>query len=99
MIYYMLFVKNRAYFSKVLRAIAMGLIWEKTRVLPTGKINSRNNTRRVQTYSTFSGRQSDINYSEVIKAFLWYGFFTSDQQSRLLARRVFHFISSHTRHS
>lgn len=93
MFYYMLFVHNRGYFNKVLRAIAMGLIWEKTRVLPSGKVNSRNNTRRIQTYSTFSGRQSDINYSEVIKAFLWYGNFTQDKQSKLLARRVFHFIT------
>ena len=93
MTYYMLFVQNRGYFNRVLRAIAMGLIWEKTRVLPTGKVNSRNNTRRIQTYSTFSGRQSDINYSEVVKAFLWYGFFTGDKQSRFLARRVFQFIT------
>jgi hypothetical protein len=93
MTYYMLFVRNRGYFNKVLRAIAMGLIWEKTRILPNGKVNSRNNTRRKQTFSTFSGRQSDINYSEVIKAFLWYGFFTKDKQSRFLARRVFQFIS------
>ena len=92
LLYYMLFVKNRGYFNKVLRAIALGIIWEKSRVLPTGKVNSRNNTRRVQTYSTFSGRQTDINYSEVIKAFLWYGFFTNDAQSKLLARRVFQFI-------
>jgi len=93
MVYYMLFVQNRGYFNKVLRSIALGLIWEKSRVLPTGKVNSRNNTRRIQTYSTFSGRQSDINYSEVIKAFLWYGFFTRDKHSRLLARQVFQFIT------
>lgn len=92
LMYYMLFVRNRGYFHKVLRAIAMALRWEKTRVLPSGKINSRNNTRRVRTYSTFSGRQSDINYSEVVKSFLWYSFFTGDTQSRQLARRVFGFI-------
>ena len=92
LMYYMLFVGNRGYFHKVLRAIAMALRWEKTRILPSGKVNSRNNTRRVQTYTTFSGRKSDINYSEVVKSFLWYGFFTGDTQSRYLARRVFHFI-------
>jgi len=92
LVYYMLFVQNRGFFNKVLRAIAMGLIWEKSRILPTGKINSRNNTHRKLTYSTFSGRQSDISYSDVIKAFLWYGFFTRDPESKLLARRVYQFI-------
>ncbi|WP_455207918.1 hypothetical protein [Kaarinaea lacus] len=92
MVYYMMFVQNRGYFNKVLRAIALGLIWEKSRILPTGKVNSRNNTRRKLTYSTFSGRQTDINYSDVIKAFLWYGFLTQDPHSKLLARRVYQFI-------
>ncbi|MCI0505964.1 MAG: hypothetical protein L0Z73_07600 [Gammaproteobacteria bacterium] len=92
LVYYMLFVQNRAYFNKVLRAIALGLIWEKSRILPTGKINSRNNTHRKLTYSTFSGRKTDINYSDVIKAFLWYAFFTHDQHSKLLAQRVYQFI-------
>lgn len=92
LMYYMLFVGNRSCFYKVLRAIAMALRWEKTRILPSGKVNSRNNTRRIQTFATFSGRKSDINYSEVVKAFLWYGFFTGDTQSRQLARQVFQYI-------
>lgn len=91
--YYMLFVKNRGYFNKALRAIITGTIWEKSRIMPNGKVNSRDNTRRFQSYSTFSGRKSDINYSEVIKGFLWYSFFTKDLQSHLLARQVFRFIS------
>jgi len=94
--YYMLFVKNRGYFNRALRAIISGIIWEKSRILPTGKVNARDNTRRVQSYSTFSGRKSDINYSEVIKAFLWYSFFTKDLQSQVLARQVFRFISRQT---
>ena len=93
LIYYMMFVKNRGYFNKALRAIILGIAWEKSRILPTGKVNSRDNTRRVQSYSTFSGRKSDINYSDVIKAFLWYCFFTKDLQSHVLARQVFRFIS------
>ena len=92
LMYYMLFVKSRGYFKKVLRAIAMGLIWEKSRILPTGRINSRNNTRRKFTYSTFSGRQTDISYSDVIKSLLWYAFITRDPESKLLARRVYQFI-------
>jgi hypothetical protein len=72
------------------------LRWEKTRILPSGKVNSRNNTRRIRTYTTFSGRRTDINYSEVIKSFLWYSFFTGDTQSRQMARRVFGFIAKRT---
>lgn len=94
LVYYMIFVKNRGYFSRVLRAIVIGTAWEKSRITPTGKVNSRNNTRRYQSYSTFSGRKSDINYSEVIKSFLWYCFFTKDLQSHVLAKQVFRFISS-----
>lgn len=91
--YYLIFVKNRGFFNKALKAVVVGIAWEKSRILPDGKVNSRNNTRRFQSYSTFSGRKSDINYSEVIKAFLWYGFFTKDLQSHTMARQVFRFIS------
>ena len=93
LMYYLLFVHNRKYFVKVIKSIAMGLVWEKSRIMPTGKVNAKQNTRRVETYSTFSGRKSDINYSEVVKAFLWYSYFTEDTQSRALAKKVFQFIA------
>lgn len=95
LIYYMLFVKNRGYFNKALKAIVIGIIWEKSRIKPTGKVNARDNTRRTQSYSTFSGRKTDINYSEVIKAFLWYGYFTKDLQSHVMAKQVFRYITRH----
>lgn len=93
LIHYMLFVKNRGFFNKTLKAIIIGIIWEKSRILPTGRVNSKHNTRRIQSYSTFSGRKSDINYSEVIKAFLWYGYFTKDLQSHVMAKQVFRYIT------
>jgi hypothetical protein len=98
--YYLLFVEQRDDFNKVLRAIGLGIKWEKSRILPSGRINAENNTRRVQTYSTFSGRINDINYSEIVKAFLFYTQFTGDLQSRTLARRIFRYIitKSHQRY-
>lgn len=93
LVYYLIFVKNRGYFNRALRAIVIGTVWEKSRITPSGKVNSRNNTRRFQSYSTFSGRKSDINYAEIIKSFLWYCYFTKDLQSHVLAKQVFRFIT------
>ena len=92
LLYYLLFVQQGNDFNKILRAIALGIRWEKSRILPSGKVNAQDNTCQVQTHSTFSGRINDINYSEVVKAFLFYNHFTADTQSRTLAQRVFRFI-------
>ncbi|MSU23880.1 MAG: hypothetical protein EXS32_08665 [Opitutus sp.] len=64
--------------------------WQLTRVLPTGKIDVKGNTRTgVGKEANAFGQAKTVNYTEVILALTYYGLVHHDQAALDAATRVF----------
>lgn len=64
--------------------------WQLTRVLPTGEIDVRGNTRTgVGKEKSYFGTPKKVNYNEVILALTYYGLVHRDQAALDAATRVF----------
>jgi hypothetical protein len=64
--------------------------WQLTRVLPTGEIDVKNNTRTgVGKEANAFGQAKTVNYTEVILALTYYGLLHRDPAALDAASRVF----------
>lgn len=71
--------------------------WQLTRVLPTGEIDVRNNTRTgVGKEANAFGQAKTVNYNEVVFALTYYGLIHRDQAALDAATRVFDYKFAHT---
>jgi hypothetical protein len=68
--------------------------WQVTRVLPTGEVDNRGNTRTgVGKEPGFDGKPKGINYGEVVQALTLYGLVHNDPAALEAAERVFQFAN------
>lgn len=70
------------------QALARATAWERTRVLPTGEVDTRNNTRTGVGKEAFMGVPKGVNYREVVLAFAYYGMQHKDKQALEKAQLV-----------
>lgn len=70
--------------------------WQLTRVLPSGEIDVRNNTRTgVGKEANAFGQAKTVNYNEVVLALTYYGLIHRDQASLDAATRVYDYKFAH----
>jgi hypothetical protein len=77
----------------LLSAIRQGFIWEGTRILPGGQINTTGDSR-VGAGETYFGSIKTVNYPEVIRAFALFGAITADQSYTQAAIQISQYYST-----
>ena len=75
--------------SRLADAIKKGIAWEKTMVnADTGAVSSEGNTRTGACQETFGGVCKDLDYEEIVLAFLYHGHIVKDSESLALAQKI-----------
>ncbi len=76
--------------------LAAAVAWQLSRVLPSGEIDVRNNTRTgVGKEANAFGQAKTVNYTEVILALTYYGLIHRDQAALDAATRVYDYKFTH----
>ena len=69
--------------------------WQVTRVLPSGEVDNRGNTRTgVGKEPGFDGKPKEINYGEVVQALTLHGIVHKDPAALEAAERAFRYLKS-----
>jgi len=76
-------------------ALPAAIAWQLTRILPTGEVDVRGNTRTgVGAEKSYFGDPKNVNYNEVVLALTYYGLVHHDQTALEAADRVFAYSRS-----
>ncbi len=73
---------------KVKAMIDRALLWEKTRILPSGKISNEGNTRTGGQEIGRVGKVKNVDYSTVIRGFTYGECVNGDRQRGAIARKI-----------
>ena len=74
--------------SKVVVMINKSLLWEQTRILPSGEISTENNTRTAGQEKGRSGKLKSIDRKSALHAFAYWASVTGNQQSEENAHKI-----------
>lgn len=74
-------------------AFGKAVAWQVSRVLPSGEVDVRGNTRTgVGTEVSYGGEPKNVNYTEVMQALTLYGLVHQDAEALAAADRVFGYM-------
>ncbi|MBO3463995.1 hypothetical protein G7B40_006255 [Aetokthonos hydrillicola Thurmond2011] len=73
---------------KVNGMINKALLWQKKRILPSGKINSEGNSRTAGQERGRTNKVKDVDYSATLRGFAYWSSITGNQQWNAIARRI-----------
>jgi len=74
-------------------AMIPAMAWQRTRVLPSGEVEVKDNTRTGVGKEVFLGKPKGVNYREVALAFTYYGMLHNDTAALALAEKVVRYSS------
>jgi hypothetical protein len=69
-------------------ALSRAMVWERTRVLPTGEVKVQGNTRTGVGKEVYLGHPKEVNYREVVLAFCYFGMIHDNPGDLALAEKV-----------
>ncbi len=69
-------------------ALVRAMVWQRTRVKPTGEVEVSGNTRTGVGKEIFMGKPKGVNIREVVLAFAYFGITHSDPTAIVLAEKV-----------
>ena len=69
-------------------ALVQAMAWERTRILPTGEVEVKGNTRTGVGKEVFMGHAKEVNYHEVALALCYFGMIHHDPSALALAEKV-----------
>ncbi len=69
-------------------ALTRAMVWERTRILPTGEVEVRGNTRTGVGKEAYMGHAKDVNYHEVELTFCYFGMIHDNPGDLALAEKV-----------
>jgi hypothetical protein len=81
--------------ARVARAIRRGLAWERSRVLPNGRVSTAGNTRTGGQERTWDGSLKTVSYLQVGRPLVWWGAATGDTASLRVAYRLLSYSLAH----
>jgi hypothetical protein len=74
-------------------AFGKAIAWQVSRILPTGEVDVRGNTRTgVGKEASYGGEPKNVNYTEVMQALTLYGLVHDDAAALAAADRVFGYM-------
>lgn len=74
-------------------AFGTAIAWQVSRILPSGEVDVRGNTRTgVGKESSYGGAPKNVNYTEVMQALTLYGLVHQDAEALAAADRVFGYM-------
>jgi hypothetical protein len=79
---------NDSLTPKVKVMIDQALSWQKTRILPTGKISTNGNTRTAGQERGRSGKVKKVSYNSAIRGFAYWASVTGDKKWEAIARQI-----------
>jgi hypothetical protein len=79
---------NDSLTPKVKVMIDRALSWQKTRILPTGKISTNGNTRTAGQERGRSGKVKKVAYNSAIRGFAYWTSVTGDKEWEAIARQI-----------
>ena len=69
-------------------ALVRAMAWERTRILPTGEVEVKDNTRTGVGKEVIMGHAKEVNYHEVALALCYFGMIHHDPSALALAEKV-----------
>jgi hypothetical protein len=69
-------------------ALVRAMVWERTRIQPTGEVEVKGNTRTGVGKESYMGHAKNVNYREVILAFCYFGMIHDTPDDLVLAEKV-----------
>jgi hypothetical protein len=69
-------------------ALVQAMVWERTRVQPTGEVAVKGNTRTGVGKESYMGHPKNVNYREVILTFCYFGMIHDTPDDLALAEKV-----------
>jgi len=69
-------------------ALIRTMIWQRTRIKPTGEVAVAGNTRTGVGKEVFMGQPKNVNYTEVVLAFTYFGMLHDDAEALVLAKKI-----------
>ena len=69
-------------------ALARAMVWERTRIQPTGEVEVRGNTRTGVGKERYMGHAKEVNYREVALALCYFGMIHDNPSDLALAEKV-----------